>query len=86
MSRLFAAALIAVGLSASATPAAAEYVCGLNPYGDNFLSLRSGPGTGYPEITRLGPGAGLAVVRGSGGWLYVRTRYGAGWVAARYVC
>ena len=86
MKKWIASALLVAALAAP-VPASAEYVCRLNPYGDNFLSLRTGPGTHYPEIDRLGPGAGLAVLRGSGPWLYVRTADGAtGWGFSQYVC
>ena len=86
MKKWFAPAIAALMLAVP-SPAAAEYVCRLNPYGDNFLSLRTGPGTHYPEIDRLGPGAGLSVLRGSGPWLYVRTQSGEmGWVFSQYVC
>lgn len=32
---------------------------GLNPNGDNFLSIRRGPGTGYEEIARVTNGDAL---------------------------
>ena len=87
MKRFLAIALVAIGVATAATPVAAEYVCRLNPYGDNFLSLRTGPGSHYPEVDRLGPGTGLSVLRGSGPWLYVQTEDGArGWVFSQYVC
>lgn len=78
-------ALLAVG--ATAIPANAAFVCRLNPYGDNFLSLRSGPGSSFAELERLGPRTGLSVLGGDGPWLRVRTEEGSvGWVFADYVC
>jgi|HubBroStandDraft_6_1064221.scaffolds.fasta_scaffold558316_2 uncharacterized protein YraI len=79
-----AAALI---FAASAIAADAAIVCRLNPYGDNYLSLRAGPGSDFAEITRLGPDTGLSVFGGEGPWLRVRTEDGSvGWVFSRYVC
>ena len=71
---------------AAAIPAEAAYVCRLNPRGDNFLSLRSGPGTGYSEITHLDPDTELNVLDQEGAWLRVRTGGLIGWVYSRYVC
>lgn len=78
---------IAVVLAAlAAAPAAADYVTGLNPYGDNFLSFRTGPGTRYQEMRRLGPGTYVEVIGAEGPWLRVRLEDGAvGWVFSRYV-
>jgi uncharacterized protein YraI len=79
------AGALALGLSTIA--AQAEYVCNLNPYGDNFLSLRNGPGSSYGEIDRLGENTVLTVTNSRGPWLYVQTRNsGAGWVHRRWVC
>ena len=78
---------IALTLAASTVAARAEYVCGLNPYGDNFLSLRTGPGTRNAEIARLGPNTVLGILGRRGGWVRVSTRnYGSGWVSGTYVC
>ena len=87
MKKLAAVAALTVTLAGFAAPAHAAYVCRLNPYGDNFLSLRTGPGSRFDEIDRLGPNTQLTVLRQSGGWLYVRTESGdTGWVFSRYVC
>jgi uncharacterized protein YraI len=61
-----AAALLAAG------QAAAEVVSGLDPEGDNFLSLRMGPGKNDAEIRRLGPGTRVTVIGAEGGRRRVR--------------
>jgi hypothetical protein len=77
----------ALALAASTLAARAEYVCGLNPYGDNYLSLRTGPSSAHEEIDRLGENTVLSVLDSRGPWLYVRSRNsGAGWVHRRWVC
>ncbi len=61
-------------------------VVGLDPNGDNFLSVRTGPGSGFNEITRLYTGNEVSICSRSGKWL--RVIYGAGakgWVFGRYV-
>lgn len=69
-----------------------HYIVGLDPYGDNFLALRSDPTTraGY-RIAKLGPETLLAPTGArSGRWLaveVVNTRHAGltGWVFDRYV-
>jgi hypothetical protein len=46
-------------------------VDGLNPNGDNFLSVRSGPATRYAELDRLGPNQGVYICEWRGKWLGV---------------
>lgn len=61
-------------------------VSGLNPSGDNFLSLRSGPGSRNPEITRLYTGDRLTIHGRDGNWLQVSTGNGtSGWAYGKYV-
>ncbi len=87
MKKLLICAAALLALVSYAIPAEAAVVCRLNPYGDNFLSLRTGPGSWFPEIDRLGPDTGLSVLSGQGGWLQVQTDSGSkGWVFSRYVC
>lgn len=77
------AALLLVTFSG---PGRADYVSGLDPRGDNFLSLRSGPGSNFREIRRLGPNTFLSVEGRRGSWLKVRLRDGGtGWVFGKYV-
>ena len=79
--------VIALALGASIGTADAAFTCRLNPYGDNFLSLRTGPGTGFPEIDRMGPNTRLVVLDSRGAWRYVRTSYGlVGWAHGGYIC
>ena len=46
-------------------------VAGLDPQGDGFLAVRSGPGTGYGMIDRLHNGDQVAVFGARGDWLGV---------------
>lgn len=70
----------------AASPAAADFVGGLNPYGDNFLALRTGPGTQFPMVDAMGPGTHLVVLAAQGGWRYVALDDGRrGWAAGRYI-
>ena len=87
MMKLSIGVAAALALGSLVNTASAAVVCRLDPYGDNFLSLRAGPGGGFPEIARLDPDTGLSVYGGQGPWLRVRTQDGAeGWVFRRYVC
>lgn len=54
-------------------------VAGLDPSGDGFLSIRSGPGTNFARTGRLLEGAIVASERRSGDWVRVRTPQGVGW-------
>jgi SH3-like domain-containing protein len=72
---------------ASIGTANAAYVCRLNPYGDDFLSLRKCPKTKCAEMLRLGPGTDVDVLDSSGKWRKVRLNNGAvGWVSGKYLC
>ena len=67
-------------------PSAQAYVTGLNPRGDNFLSLRTGPGSRYQEIARMGPNTPLTILGRQGSWLNVRLTDGrSGWAYSKYV-
>lgn len=46
-------------------------VSGLDPAGDHFLSLRSGPGARYAELARLHTGQRLWLCEQRGAWLGV---------------
>ena len=64
----------------------AEHVAGLDPSGDNFLALRSGPGTSFRTIRRMGPDTILDVLERRGQWVRVRMEDGTeGWAFGRYV-
>ncbi len=62
------------------------YVAGLDPSGDNFLSLRTGPGTGNREIARMLPNTPLSVVNRRGNWIQVALENGmSGWAYGKYI-
>lgn len=78
--------LLALLLSMAVTPAFAEFVGGLNPYGDNFLALRTGPGTRFPMILPMGPGTHVTILGAQGSWYYLRLDDGTrGWASSRYI-
>ncbi|WP_454748612.1 SH3 domain-containing protein [Ciceribacter selenitireducens] len=73
-------------LSLAVLPARADYVGGLDPAGDNFLALRTGPGSGYPMILPMGPGTFVNVLRRNGKWLFVELEDGTrGWAYGSYI-
>jgi hypothetical protein len=58
-------------------------VVGLNPYGDNFLAVRSGPGSRYTMFDQLHTGDRVIVCGSRGRWK--RIFYGrGGYCALRY--
>ena len=69
-------------------------VCRLNPYGDNYLSLRTCPSTRCREIFRMGPGTRLEALGPDNvrGWRRVEIEPGQrgaglrGWAYGRYLC
>lgn len=78
----------------SCLPAAAQvqpepfsYPVGLDPYGDNFLALRTLPsGTEGVRIARLGPDTLFTEIGRQGGWVNIRLPSGqTGWVSSRFV-
>ncbi len=75
-------------------------VVGLNPYGDNFLAVRSGPGSRYTMIDQLHTGDRVIICASRGRWKrifysrggYCALRYGepegrcaGGWAYGRYL-
>lgn len=73
-------------LSLAVLPARADYVGGLNPAGDNFLALRTGPGSGYAMILPMGPGTFVTVLRRNGKWFFVELEDGTrGWAYGSYI-
>lgn len=64
-----------------------SYPVGLDPYGDNFLALRSLPsGSEGVRIARLGPDTLFTEIGRQGGWVNILLPSGqTGWVSARYV-
>jgi len=72
-------------------PAAAQSrsigrVTGLDSSGDNYLSLRTGPGSRFSELDRLSPNELVSIVGQSGKWVKVVTQTSTtGWVFGRYI-
>ena len=75
-------------------------VVGLNPYGDNFLAVRNGPGSRYYMMDRLHTGDDVIVCGSRGRWKrifygrngYCTLRYGepvgqcaSGWAYGKYL-
>ena len=92
---LLAAGVLFTGLgSALAWDGEWFRVCRLNPYGDNYLSLRACPSTRCREIFRMGPGTRLAALGPDDvrGWRKVEIEPGQrgaglrGWAYGRYLC
>ncbi len=99
MKRILAAAALAVAMlvpSASTLAYDGEYfrVCRLNPYGDNYLSLRTCPSTRCREIFRMGPGTEVISINPDPvrGWWEIEIQPGqpgeglVGWAYGRYLC
>lgn len=77
--------IVALVLAVAGT-ARADYVSGLNPAGDNYLALRSGPGTTYRMLRRMGPGTVVTVLERRGDWLRVELEDGTeGWAFRQYI-
>ncbi|WP_040325787.1 SH3 domain-containing protein [Aurantimonas manganoxydans] len=76
-------------IGAGTAPAHAAEVCGLDPNGDYYLSVREGPGSRYPELTRLGQRTYVDIIDANddGSW-YVVEADGepTGWVYASFIC
>lgn len=72
---------------AQVQPEPFSYPVGLNPYGDNFLALRSLPSsTEGVRLAKLGPDTLFAEIERRGDWVHIRLLSGdTGWVSARYV-
>lgn len=62
------------------------YVTGLDPNGDNYLSLRLGPGANFREILRMRPDTTVVIRASRAGWLHLALAGGqSGWASAKYI-
>lgn len=89
---IFGSVLCSIAFAAGSAWAQVEqerfsYPVGLDPYGDNFLALRSQPsGSDGVRIARLGPNTLFIEIGRQGGWVNIQLPSGqTGWVSARYV-
>ncbi len=63
-----------------------HFVTGLNPKGDNFLSLKEAPDVDSRRLLKMGPDTPLEVIGRQGDWLQVRLADGTtGWAFGKYV-
>jgi hypothetical protein len=63
-----------------------SYVTGLDPKGDNFLALRTAPGSGGSRIATLGPDTLLTVLETRGVWRRVQLLDGtSGWAHGNWI-
>jgi len=94
---VFAAMLAGSSLPAFGYSGENFYVCGLNPAGDNYLSLRTCGSTQCQEILRMGPDMMVTSLEpySENGWREVVVRGYAqddthagmtGWAFERYLC
>jgi NAD(P)-dependent dehydrogenase (short-subunit alcohol dehydrogenase family) len=60
-------------------------VRGLDPNGDNFLAVRTGPGTGFQETDRIFTGDKVSICSRQGKWYRVKYGGGSGWVYGKYI-
>jgi len=61
-------------------------VKGLDYYGDNFLSVRTGPSTRYSAKDHLYNGDIVRICEWNGKWRYIRYSGGRyGWVYGKYI-
>ena len=73
------------GNAASPRSAVRYDVVGLDPKGDNFLSVRGGPGGKFRETGRLYTNTAVTVTEASGKWLHVHYPGGNGWSHSSYL-
>ncbi len=55
------------------------------PVNDNFLAVRTGPGTGFQEIDRLFNGDNVSICSRQGKWFRVKYGSGSGWVFGKFI-
>jgi hypothetical protein len=66
---------------------AGSYVAGLDPNGDGFLAVRSGPGTKHRKIDELHNGDEVRTCAQSGAWVGITygTPHRKGWVHGKWL-
>lgn len=75
-----------LGSSNAGAPLMGEIrVTGLDPKGDGFLAVRSGPGVAYPQVASLLEGDRATVTATSGAWRKIRYWGGDGWAHSRWM-
>lgn len=58
----------------------------VNSPGDGYLNLRTGPGSNFDVIRRMGHGSSVETLEWSEGWVRVRHQSGAiGWAFGKYL-
>jgi caspase domain-containing protein/YARHG domain-containing protein/SH3 domain-containing protein len=63
-----------------------HFVGGLDPKGDNFLALKSGPGVRYKRLATMGPNTPLKILETRGVWKRVALSDGAtGWAHGNWI-
>ena len=63
-----------------------HYVTGLDPYGDNFLALRTGPGSQFSRVATMGPNTPVKIIEDRGRWKrIVLTDGSGGWAFGKYI-
>lgn len=66
-------------------PAQSKPKVKISPTGVGFLRVRSGAGTGFPEITKIDPGDEFPLLEEKGSWFRIMLDDGReGWISARF--
>lgn len=74
------------GKAVSRQPGTLARVVGLDPSGDNYLSVRTGPGSQFAEVDRLSPNELVSIMGRSGKWFKIVTESNStGWAFERYI-
>ncbi|WP_298431626.1 SH3 domain-containing protein [uncultured Jannaschia sp.] len=60
-------------------------VLGLDPNGDGFLAVRTGPGTHYRMIDKLVNNQRVTTINGQNGWIGIEYPGGRGWAHGNWL-